>query len=78
LDGLTLVELNERIAGFNERENETWQRHAQLTAYVLTALTGKRIKARTLLPEVFPAPPVYTAEEKQQELDDIKREVGLN
>jgi len=73
-----MVELNERIAGFNERENETWQRHAHLTAYLLTAMTGKRIKARSIMPEVFPAPPVLTAEERQHELDDIKRDVGLN
>jgi len=30
------------------------------------------------MPEVFPAPPVYTEEERQQELDDIKKEVGLD
>jgi len=29
------------------------------------------------MPEVFPAPPVYTEEERQQELDEIKKEVGL-
>jgi len=78
LDDLTLVELNERIVGHNERQNETWQRHAQLTAYILTALAHKRIKARDLMPEVFDALPIYTPEEKQKELDDIKKEVGLN
>jgi len=78
LDDLTLAELNERIVGFNKREDETWQRHATLTAYILTAITGKRIKARNIMPEVFPALPVYTKEEKQKELDEIKKSVGLN
>jgi hypothetical protein len=43
----------------------------------LQALTGKKIKARSLMPEVFPAPPVLTKDEKQAELDEIKEAVGL-
>lgn len=78
MDSLTLTELNERIAGFNKRENEYWQRHCYLTSYILAALTGKRIKARDLLQEVFPEPPIFTKEEKQKELDEIKKSVGLN
>ena len=30
------------------------------------------------MPEVFPPVPVYTAEEKQKELDEIKKSVGLD
>jgi len=78
LDELTLAELNERIAGYNERENEYWRRQARLNAYLLTALTHKRIKARDLMPEVFDPLPIYTPEERQKELDEIKKEVGLN
>lgn len=78
MDELTLAELNERIVGFNKREDETWQRHATLTACILTAITGKRIKARNIMPEVFPDPPIYTKEEKQKELEDIKKSVGLD
>jgi len=75
---LTLVELNERIAGYNERENEYWRRQARLNAYLLSALVRKRIKARDIMPEVFDPLPIYTPEKRQKELDEIKKEVGLN
>jgi len=78
LDNLTLVELNERIAGFNERENETWQRHCHLTSYILAALTGKKIKAQELMPWIFPIPPVLSKEDRLKELREIREAVGLN
>lgn len=49
-----------------------------MTAFIMSALTGKSVRPKTLLPEVFPGPLVYTKEEKQRELDEIKKEVGLN
>ena len=75
---MTLVELNDRIVGYNEREDRTWRNHAKLTAYLLTALTRKVIKGEDLMPEVYPLPLVYTKEEKRKELDDIKKSVGIH
>jgi len=42
-------------------------------------MTGKRIAPRTLLPEVFSEMPIreYTEKEKQKELEEIKKQVGL-
>jgi len=74
---LTLPELNERIDGFNTVEDMRWQRFARMFALVLSALTGSRWKGREILPEVFPAAQPLTEEEKQNELDEIKRNVGL-
>jgi len=65
--------LNDRIAGFNERENRTWQRFATLFAYIVTCSTGKATTGRELMPEVFPALLEITEEEKKKELDDIRK-----
>lgn len=72
------MELNERVVGFNERDNMFWQKMAKLFAYVVTVLARgkKQYKGRDLMPEVFPDR-VFTEEEKQAELDDIKKMVGL-
>ena len=79
LDELTLSQLNDRIVGFKEQENREWQRTAWLAAAIISTMTGKRIAPRSLLPEVFSMEAVreYTEEEKQKELEEIKKEVGL-
>jgi len=41
-------------------------------------LIRKEVKPEDILPEVFPARPIKTKEDKQKELDEIKRMVGLN
>ncbi len=79
-----LVELNERVAGFNERENETWQRFARLFSWVVSSLQGKVIPARDLMPEVFPVLPELTEEQKKEkkkadkkELEEIKKTLKI-
>jgi len=74
---LTLPELNQRIDGFNSLEDMRWQRIASMVALVLSALTGTRWSGREVLPEVFPVEKSLTKEDKQRELDEIKRNVGL-
>lgn len=73
------MELNERVVGFNERDKMFWQKISKLFAYVLTALVRgkKQYKGRDLMPEAFPAH-VFTEEEKQAELEEIKEMVGLD
>ena len=78
MDTLTLDELNKRIVGYNKRENEYWRRHATLAAYIVTATSGKKFKGRDLMPEVYDTLPVYTPEERQKELDEIRKSVGLD
>jgi len=72
------VELNERIAGYQEHRKRECQSLAKLGSIILVGLTGRWIRPSILWPEVYPEAPVYTAEEKQKELDEIKKEVGLN
>jgi len=50
---------------------------AVLIAYIVTALTGKVIRGRDLMPAVFPEKPVTSKTEKRKELDEIKKSVGI-
>ncbi len=75
---MTPRELHERLVGYKEREKREAQKTARLGSMIIYGLTGRWIKPNYLWPEVYPQPPVYTPEEKQKELDEIKKEVGLN
>jgi len=75
---MTPVELSERLVGFQEKEKRECQKLAKLGSIITFGLTGTWIKPSLLWPEVFPEPPVYTKEDRQKELDEIKEEVGLN
>ena len=69
--------MNDRVVGFNAREDETWRRFATLFAWLLTAQTGKVFRGRDLLPAVFPDLPVLSEEENKKELQEIKNSVGI-
>jgi len=51
---------------------------AKIAAWICSILARKRIKPRDILPEAFPtAQKIMTPEEKQRELEEIRKEVGL-
>ncbi len=50
---------------------------AVLIAYIVTALTGKVIKGRDLMPNVFPEKAIASKEEQRKELNAIKKSVGI-
>jgi hypothetical protein len=60
-------------------EKRAWQRTAWLAACIMSAISGKRVKPKRLLPWAFKedeSEPM-TKEQARKELEEIKRSVGI-
>lgn len=72
---MTPKEFQNYIEAFNEKERREWRKIAWLGAVILSGLSGKRISARDLKPNVFPQQGL-TDEEWEEALNDLKERLG--
>jgi len=77
-ENLTPAELLELVEAFNEKERREWRRVAWLAAAIISALAGKSISPKKLLPAAFESEQrKMSREEAREELKKLKERLRI-